>query len=210
MRCIGWIACLASGLAATVMAAAPLPVSDGAPPLLYENETLPARPVGQDPTRGRIHLGARRITLNETRLEDMAVELGAKVRKHGDASQALSWICADLGGGARLWLASDEIGGGRIDDLTLARVAGPADPACPKLRADYAEAALPNGLKLGMTEPALIAALGQPNWRGKGLLAFEHWRPVKGRPDWTYSATVRARVENGLVTALNLSRITTN
>jgi hypothetical protein len=160
-------------------------------------------------------LGNLAIELERTALQDVARAVGAGVAQSGDAAGALAWICLHVDGpdaDARLWLTSDEMGGGNINEAVLASLPASSAPTsgCPAAKADLAVFRLPGNLRLGESVEALRSRLGKPSYDQEGVTAFTRWfglftaAPVAGECQLGQSVWVKA--EQDKVVAISVGR----
>ena len=155
-----------------------------------------------------IQVGRRTITLDKTKIADVQAHLGGTIGHRGDAGDSLSWLCfqgVEGSGSWVLWLESGEINGGTVGGfqwLRLGRDATP-DKRCKRLPNSVPGVKLPHRLHPGMTEAAVLKALGTPTIRQGGKLIFlhEHKESIRGQ---TYNSMnmVTVVLRAGVVTAI--------
>ncbi|KXS30638.1 MAG: Uncharacterized protein AWT59_3241, partial [Candidatus Gallionella acididurans] len=73
-----------------------------------------------------LRMGSMEVTLEKTSLKEVQSTIGAgTIYSHGDASEALAWLCYTVSTSnpkQRLWLSSGEMGGLKIIDGVAAEV----------------------------------------------------------------------------------------
>jgi len=199
-------------LASVSAAFAPSPDIVWQPPKLDRPDTLPKATVSKEMITN-LRVEKTQVILEETRLDEVRKNLGGTIGSHGDASEALQWLCfrgSDAKGKWALWLESSEMGGGTVDGFAWQRIAGKAtvDRRC---RTQDVEVALPVGLGIGSTESEVRRILGSPTVRYRNTLIFhhEHEENIRNEP-FTASNTVYLELRNGAAWTIQVWKITSN
>ncbi|HVY89320.1 MAG TPA: hypothetical protein VG942_10660 [Hyphomonadaceae bacterium] len=180
--------------------------ADG-PPTLWVDLPPVYQPAAHNPSDGKFKLGNRTIEFEKTKLTALASDIKMPVGERGDASTSLHWVCMHAAN-QRIWLTSDEIGGGKIDGIVLATPAPgeKASKACQSAPASLAKVSLPHGLSLGMTEEALRTLLGKPSYAKNGIIGYV-FEQTAGQGQ--VSARLWVRIDGGKISALDLGQVTT-
>jgi hypothetical protein len=182
------------------------------PPTLDLPDTLPQATVSKEMIT-KLRVAKMQVVLEETPLNDVQKNLGGTIGAHGDASEALQWLCfhgSDARGRWALWLESDEMGGGSVDGFAWQRIPEKAilDRRC---RTQAVEIELPIRLAIGLTESQVRGNLGTPTAKLRNTLVFdhEHQETIRNEP-FTASNTVYVELRSGVVWSVQVWKITSN
>lgn len=144
----------------------------------YPAVLLNAEPTLAAPPAPRLTLGNLGITLERTRLGDIARATSAPITRERDGDSVRDWICLSTteGGRAlRLWLMSAEPDG----VITEAQVEPAAsDRRCPRLPLEMMPVRLANGLHPGQSRADVIKSAGKPSLEEDGWLLYLADRPL--------------------------------
>jgi hypothetical protein len=115
-----------------------------------------------------LRMGSMEVTLEKTSLKEVQSTIGAgTIYSHGDASEALAWLCYTVSTSnpkQRLWLSSGEMGGLKIIDGVAAEVIPTnVNPSadCPELPQRYLPLRFANGIWLGAPEERFQKSFGK-------------------------------------------------
>lgn len=161
-----------------------------------------------DPVRA-VTLGSFHVELEKLTLQELIRGIGiGQVVAKGDASEYVASVCVTAGR-ERVWFGSSEIGGGTTVDL-LAAVTLPtgvsASAACPELPKEFMPVRMAEGAWLGASSSQVRERYGVGRSTGE-VVSFGHIAP-NGEYSTLSSASFKFRA--GKVTALSMSRVTTN
>jgi hypothetical protein len=154
------------------------------------------------------------VTLEQTKMEDVAEKLGGALGQRGDAGEFDEWLCfhgADPGGPWVLWLESGEIDGGRAGSFQWHRLERSAvfDPRCRILA--HTKVALSIPLELGITKADVMKRLGRPTeiLGDRLIYVHEHQESIRGEP---YDSTniVSILIRDGRVWEIEVSKTTSS
>lgn len=182
------------------------------PPSLDLPDTIPPATVSREMI-ATLRVAGMQIILEQTPLNDVQKRLGGVIGQHGEASNALQWLCyhgADAKGRWALWLESSEMGGGNVDGFSWRRIARNAtlDRRC---RERDVEVDLPVGLVMSMTETQVREVLGRPTAKYRNTLIFDHEHEVTLRNQpFTTSNNVYVTLRSGLVWTVQVRRTTSD
>ncbi len=157
-----------------------------------------------------------RITLEETKMDDVKTRFGGTFGQSGEAGEFYEWLCyqgTDSKGRWALWLGSGEINGGTVGDFQWRRLAEGAvlDERCRKVQGTSDSVALPIALQLGMSEKDVLKTLGPPSARRGDTLIWlhEHQETIHWEP-YTSDNTVMILLRDGVVWAIQASKTTSD
>jgi len=186
-----------------------------APPIIGDGITAPAT-LGNDPVQ-RISLGHFVAKFEETTLGEILAAVGHGSIEHaGDAGASQYWLCYSLPN-QRLWLISNgEMGG---SDHTLSAVSAQSinsgnveNLMCPTLPAAFQPVSFGFGW-LGTDREKVIQALGEPSATKDNRIMFFYEGKQPGSyhgqtVDWDVLGYVEMKLEEGKVTFINASHVT--
>ena len=202
-RLIGALAALsvASAFASTPPPALPF---DGRLPWPHRSTRLPAT----DFVMGRFNLKLERTTLADVKA---AANTGT-IEHQGDAGGSVYWLCYSVPG-ARVWLASSEMGGGdqAITEFDARPWRGAPDADCPSLPTRFQPLSIHGGLWLGARESAVRAALGTPSQVHGQWQSFNYEATMRSQcpPDgYDVMNWVMLRMKHSQVIGLSAGQIT--
>jgi hypothetical protein len=154
---------------AFVVAVCIAPVAFGAdtiPPPTWVNDSISAT-TAHDPVVP-FRMGNLEITLEITSLKEVqSIIRAGKIFNHGDASEAVAWLCYTISTSSpkqRLWLSSGEMGGlTTIDGITALEIPDSVIPSesCPDLPQRFLPLGFNNGLWLGTPEKTFRKDFGE-------------------------------------------------
>lgn len=154
------------------------------------------------------------INLENTSIRDVASHFNDVIGKRGDAGEFVQWVCLNGGDGAGtwvLWLESGEIEGGMVGSFRWQRLDTGAvlDRRCRKLQ--EGGVALPNHLRLGLTDSEVLKILGPPTVRrsNRFIYVHEHMESIHGQP-YTSLNVVAILFRDRLVQTLDVSKLTSS
>ena len=134
------------------------------PPAMVDNSV--SATIKQDPLTP-LKMGSLKITLEKTSLKEIQSAIGkGKINSHGDASEALAWLCYTVSTSnpkQRIWLSSGEMGGlSIIDGITAIKIPSNATPSleCPELSPRFNPIRFTNGIWLGASEKTFLKSYG--------------------------------------------------
>lgn len=146
-------------------------------------------------------MGPLRVQLEETplsRVRDL-VKSGS-IAHQGDGGESLHWLCYTAGTGVstqRVWIVSNEMGGGRVNSVQAERAPDAAPTAsCPQLPAKFLPLNLDHGGWIGEASHATVG------WTTYGYAG------KRGKFDVTSELAVQT--SGGKVVSLSASRITSD
>ena len=144
----------------------------------YPAVLLNAEPTLATPPAPRLLLGNLGITLERTRLGDIARATGAPITRERESDSARDWIClstTEAGRKLRVWLLSAEPDGA----ITEAQVEPAAnDRRCPLLPPELMPVRVGAGLHPGQSRADVIKTAGKPSHEEDGWLLYLADRPV--------------------------------
>ncbi len=148
-------------------------------------------------------------TLEKTTFAQVQKRFGGQLRRQGDASGSLAWLCYDLPERhLRVWLSAGElhVHEGRIDSVTIWSVTSPANSAeCPVPSGP--QSAQIDGISPGQPWAATQARLGTPGTAHDGWAAYHYAGKIGAYDREDYMVM---KIDNGAVTQLEAWRTTTN
>jgi hypothetical protein len=192
---------------ALVLAAAPWVAAESStpPPDLSAPTSRPGIALRHDPAP-TFRLGSMTAALEKTPLDTIRTAVGAgRLDQSGDASTSLTWLCYTAPEiGQRIWLAADEMGGGNVDEITVASLpAGAAATAeCPALPQRFQPLRLANGLGIGSTEAEVRRVMG-----AGGKRAGWSYRYDRRKGGFDIQGYVFFKMKHGQVVALVQSHL---
>jgi hypothetical protein len=166
---------------------------------------------------GKFSVAGMPIVFDETTLEQVRQRLGGTIGNHGDAGDALAWLCfrgEDETGPWIFWLTSGELYGlSSIDGFTWRRMAPSEIPdhRCRTLPKDSGGISLPVPLRLGLTKDLVRQMIGRPTRSRSDALffLFERQRVVHGE-QWTVYNSATLEFQNGGLWIVEVNKSTTN
>jgi hypothetical protein len=192
----------------TALACEPLDLSE--PPQGFGDAQDTFRELDRNPVVP-LHLGALVVVLEKTTLAEVQQAAGVgEVHHHGDASEALHWLCYSLPAtNDRVWFTSSEMGGGTVIDGVIAqRFADSLSTwaACPALPAALTPLRIGDGFVLGATPEQTQRTFGKP------MPAGENWHYIHYGVDGDFEVTGEASVhfDGGRVSGVRLGQSTSN
>lgn len=159
-----------------------------------------------------VRLGSFVVTLEKTTLEEVIAAAGAgNINERGDASEALSWICYCVSGpiSYRLWLTSNEIGGGSVNNGMIAvknESSGQVNKGCPELPSALLPVRMSNGIWIGSQEQSIRRKVGDQKVKSSFLI-YDY---IGKRDNFDVGGFVLIRLKNGQAEAIYMTHITTN
>lgn len=155
-----------ASVAALFIASAASVADDRVPPPAWGNDSVTAT-TSQDPVVP-LWMGSLEVTLEKTSLIEVQNTVGVgKIYRHGDASEALAWLCYTISKSNpkhRLWLSSGEMGGRTIiDGVSAVVIPTNVSPSagCPELPQRYMPLRFANGIWLGASEDKFHKSFGK-------------------------------------------------
>ena len=156
-------------------------------------------------------LGGYRVIFGRTTLTDTARYFGAgERREHGGGGDYEAWLCYTVPNEQRVWLVSNEIGGGEF----ITDVRAELDPQieanddCPVLPSRFRRVTLDPALWLGANVTQIERRFGDAP-------ALDEWRSytnavgqTRNNLSFTDNFTLSLKIENNTVVAMNLSKTT--
>ena len=160
-----------------------------------------------------VQMGALEITLEKTSLKKIQSEIGVgEIYNHGDASEALAWICYTISTSKpkqRVWLSSGEMGGlDVIDGITALELPATAysSKSCPELPQQFSPLRFTNGTWLGMPEKAFIKAYG----KGKKEKDVNSYVYIGKNGKYDIIGSLNVHFKNQVLVAINVNHVTSN
>lgn len=151
-----------------VLFTAPAAAADDSvpPPAWWGGDTVTAT-TSHDPVVP-LRMGSLEVTLEKTSLKEVQSTIGVgEIHSHGDASEALAWLCYTVSASnskQRLWLSSGEMGGLTIIDGVSAMVIPTKlspTAGCPELPQRFMPLRFANGIWLGASEERFQKSFGK-------------------------------------------------
>jgi hypothetical protein len=140
--------------------------ADGVPPPTWGDNSVTAT-TSHDPVVP-LRMGSLEVTLEKTSLKEVQSTIGVgKIYSHGDASEALAWLCYTVSTSnpkQRLWLSSGEMHGLTIiDGVDAMEIQTNDSPSeyCPELPKRYMPLHFTNGIWLGASENSFQKSFGE-------------------------------------------------
>lgn len=165
------------------------------------------------PVRG-VTIDDFHVAFEETTLKQARAALGmAPVGQRGDAGDSLSWICYTLPAlHARIWLESDEMGGGETIMEMTAKPIPPTETGnqgCPVPTTRGTGAFIDNGIWLGDSLDKIENLLGTSGKASESLRYYWHDSP-EDKDGFVMESILLLRIEGGKVTEIQANQVTSN
>ncbi|HUW27897.1 MAG TPA: hypothetical protein VMV97_04745 [Sulfuriferula sp.] len=196
----------------TALFIAPAACADnGVPPPAWGGDSVTAT-TSHDPVVP-LRMGSLEVTLEKTSLKEVQSTIGAgEIYSHGDASEALAWLCYTVSTSnpkQRLWLSSGEMGGLTIVDGVAAvviptNVSPSAD--CPDLPQRYTPLRFANGIWLGASEERFQKSFGKVK-KVKDARAYIY---IGKAGEYDVIGSLNVRFKNTVSVAIFANHVTSN
>ena len=200
-----------ASVAALFIASAASVADDRVPPPAWGNDSVTAT-TSQDPVVP-LWMGSLEVTLEKTSLIEVQNTVGVgKIYSHGDASEALAWLCYTVSTSnpkQRLWLSSGEMGGLTIIDGVSAVVIPTnvnSSAGCPELPKRYMPLRFANGIWLGASEDKFHKSFGKAK-KVKDARAYGY---IGKDGKYDVISSLNVRFKNNASVAIFANHVTSN
>ena len=150
------------------------------PPIYPGSDNVPDGSINKMPVTV-LTLGNYYIRLEITLLVDVKNRIKSGVIQHqGDASEYVQWLCYTIPDGLesqRIWIASSEMGGGKVDVVIAERISDTLNinKYCPVLPNIYRPVKMDRNIWLGTKIEELDNSLGKPLFERGGLRIYDYF-----------------------------------
>lgn len=160
-----------------------------------------------------LRMGSLEVTLEKTSLKEVQSTIGAgNIYSHGDASEALAWLCYTVSTSnpkQRLWLSSGEMGGlsiiNGVDAMEIQTNDSPSE-GCPELPERYLPLRFTNGIWLGSSENRFQKSFGEVK-KVKDARAYIY---IGKDGDYDVIGSLNVRFKNNVSVAIFANHVTSN
>jgi hypothetical protein len=170
------------------------------------------------PPSSGVRFGTLRVEFEKTTLGDVQTVVGeGTIANQGDAGDSVYWLCytvAANGRAERIWIVSSGEMGGADHEVTgvsaqLSNV-GHGTASCPALPSRFLPARIDHHLWLRSSARDVEKALGAPSHSALPWLSFDFEGKIQGNCEGGFDRIngLTLRVENGIVTGLQASQVT--
>jgi hypothetical protein len=187
-----------------------------APPqgIRLPKRAVESRQMEKQPVVSGVTIGDFKVTFEKTTLKQALAALGAApVGRRGDAGNSLSWICYTIPAvRTRIWLLSDEMGGGETIMRMTARPALPTeveDMKCPTPTNHASAAFIDNKIWLGDSIGKIESILGKSSEAPKSIRYYWYNSP-EDENGFSVQSLLLMKIEGDRVTEIQASNLTTN
>lgn len=184
---------------------------DGVPPPAWGDDSVTAT-TSHDPVFP-LRMGSLEVTLEKTSLKEVQSTTGVgKIYSHGDASEALAWLCYTVSTShlkQRLWLSSGEMGGlSIIDGISAVVIPTKVSPSagCPELPKRYMPLRFANGIWLGASEERFQKSFGKVK-KVKDARAYIY---IGKDGEYDVIGSLNVRFKNNASVAIFANHVTSN
>ena len=198
-------------VAALFIASAAFAADDGVPPPTWGGGSVTAT-TSHDPVVP-LRMGSLEVTLEKTSLKEVQSTIGVgKIYSHGDASEALAWLCYTVSTSnpkQRLWLSSGEMGGLTIiDGVSAVAIPTNVSPSadCPELPQRYMPLRFANGIWLGASEMKFQKFFGEVK-KVKDARAYIY---IGKEGEYDVIGSLNVRFKNRASVAIFANHVTSN
>ncbi len=158
-------------------------------------------------------MGTLEITMEKTSLKEVQSAIGAgEIYHHGDASEALAWLCFTVSMASpkqRVWLSSGEMGGlTKIDGVTAVEISKNMSPSesCPELPLRFMPLRFRNNIWLETSENVFRKTFGEV----KKVKDARSYIYIGNEGEFDVVGSLSARFKNHKSVAIYANHVTSN
>ena len=184
---------------------------DGVPPPAWDDDSVTTT-TSHDPVVP-LRMGSLEVTLEKTSLKEVQSAIGVgEIYSHGDASEALAWLCYTVSTSnpkQRLWLSSGEMGGLTIiNSVSAVVIPTKVSPSagCPELPQRYMPLRFANGIWLGASEERFQKSFGKVK-KVKDARAYIY---IGKDGEYDVIGSLNVRFKNNASVAIFANHVTSN
>ena len=170
------------------------------------------------PPSSGVQFGTLRVNFEKTTLGDVQTVVGEGTIEHqGDAGDSVYWLCYTVASSSRaerIWIVSSGEMGGADHEVTgvsaqLSDVRH-STASCPALPGRFLPASIDHHLWLLSSARDVEKALGAPSHSASPWVSFDFEGKIQGKCEGGFDRFngLTLRVENGIVTGLQASQVT--